>query len=78
MESDEISARQRHSLRTSKNQQSTAFKVGEVVRQGYVALPLLFNIYGEYIIRKAVDGWKGEVTIQGNGYVTFDTPTILF
>jgi len=27
--------------------------------------PLLFNIYGEWIIRKATEGWEGGVVIGG-------------
>jgi len=35
-------------------------KVSKGVRQGCVMSPVLFNMYGEWIIRKAREGWEGE------------------
>jgi hypothetical protein len=41
------------------------FKVSKGVRQGCVMLPVLFNIYEEWIIRKATEGWEGGVVTGG-------------
>jgi hypothetical protein len=35
------------------------------VRQGCILSPILFNIYGEYIMRRALDGWDGGVKVGG-------------
>ncbi|CAH2108374.1 unnamed protein product [Euphydryas editha] len=35
------------------------------VRQGCILSPLLFNIYGEFIMRRALDDWQGGISIGG-------------
>lgn len=35
------------------------------VRQGCILSPILFNIYGKYIMRRALDGWEGGISIGG-------------
>ena len=48
-----------------ENQHSLPFKTGRGVRQGCILSPDLFNIYGEYIMRKALDEWSGGISIAG-------------
>lgn len=47
------------------NLYSTSFKVERGVRQGCILSPALFNIYGEYIMRKALEDWNGGIVIAG-------------
>lgn len=44
---------------------SDSFKFHKGVRQGCILSPILFNIYGEYIVRKTCDGWDGGITVGG-------------
>lgn len=44
---------------------TSPFRVSKGVRQGCILSPLLFNIYGEWIMRKALDEWQGGITING-------------
>lgn len=44
---------------------SRPFKFGKGVRQGCILSPILFNINGEYIMRRICEDWKGGVTIGG-------------
>ena len=44
---------------------SEVFKVQKGVRQGCILSPRLFNIYGEYIIRAALENYEGGVSING-------------
>ena len=47
------------------NRKSSSFKFEKGVRQGCVISPILHNIYGEYIMRKALEGWEGGMKIGG-------------
>jgi len=42
-----------------------AFNIEAGVRQGCILLPLLYNIYSEYIMRKVFDNWEGGIPIKG-------------
>ncbi|KAG6443175.1 uncharacterized protein LOC119190856 [Manduca sexta] len=44
---------------------STPFKPKNRIRQGCIVSPILFNIYREYMMRKALEVWKGGVSIGG-------------
>lgn len=44
---------------------SEPFSFGKGVRQGCILSPILFNAYGECIIRRACENWHGGVTIGG-------------
>lgn len=46
-------------------QLSECFQVGRGVRQGCVLSPMLFNVYGECIMRRAVENWRGGISIGG-------------
>ena len=45
---------------------SDPFSFGKGVRQGCILSPILFNAYGEYIIRRTCEDWEGGVTIGGS------------
>lgn len=47
------------------NQLSNTCKIGKGVRQGCILSPILFNIYGEYIMRGVMDGWRGGIAVGG-------------
>ncbi|CAG4924021.1 unnamed protein product [Colias eurytheme] len=44
---------------------SKPFKFEKGVRQGCILSPILFNIYGEYIMRRVCEDWDGGVNIGG-------------
>lgn len=44
---------------------SNPFSFGKGVWQGCILSPILFNAYGEYIIRRTCENWEGGVTIGG-------------
>ena len=44
---------------------SKHFTFEKGVRQGCILSPILFNIYGEYIVRQTCDGWDGGVSVGG-------------
>ncbi|XP_037866981.1 uncharacterized protein LOC119628534 [Bombyx mori] len=45
--------------------QSREFRFEKGVRQGCIVSPILFNIYGEYIMRKTLEEWDGGATVGG-------------
>lgn len=59
---------------------SVSFRVSKGVRQGCVLSPQLYNIYAEYVIRKALDGWTKGISIGGRtiNNLRFADDTVLF
>ena len=41
------------------------FTIGQGVRQRCILSPYLFDVYAEYIMRNALDGFSGEVSVGG-------------
>ncbi|XP_072934917.1 uncharacterized protein [Epargyreus clarus] len=44
---------------------SRPLNLGKGVRQGCILSPILFNVYGEYVMRQICDDWSGGVSIGG-------------
>lgn len=44
---------------------SKSFRPEKGVRQGCILSSLLFNIYGEYIMRKSLENWDGGIVVGG-------------
>ena len=57
-------ANQKASVKTEFGE-TEEFAIGKGVRQGCIMSPLLFNIYAEKIMRKALDNWEGGIGIGG-------------
>ncbi len=49
----------------TENGDTEWFTIGQGVRQGCILSPYLFNIYAEYIMRKAFDDFSGKVSVGG-------------
>jgi len=44
---------------------SESFQKGQGVRQGCILSPLLFNIYGDWIMRQATQEWNRGISMGG-------------
>ena len=56
------------------------FSLGQGVRQGFILSPSLFNLYEEYITRRAVTDWQGGLPIGGynvNNFRYADDTTLI-
>ena len=51
-------------VRTEKGD-SDWFNISQGVRQGCILSPTLFNLYAEYIMRRALENWNGGLSIGG-------------
>jgi hypothetical protein len=51
-------------VRTKKGNTSW-FTLAQSVRQGCILSLSLFNIYAEYIMMRALDGWRGGISFSG-------------
>lgn len=51
-----------------ENELTDPFQVEKGVRQGCILSPLLFNIYGEWVMRRALEDWTGGVTLGGKKF----------
>jgi len=48
-----------------ENEHSLSFKTCRGVRQERILFPDLFNIFGEHLMRKALDDWHGGILHAG-------------
>ena len=56
----------------TENGDTEWFTIGQGVRQGCILSPYLFNIYAEYIMRKAFDEFSGQVSVGGRTITNAD------
>lgn len=62
-----------------ENNISKPFVIRKSVRQGCILSPRLFNVYGEYIMRRSLDNFEGGVSIGGKkiSYLRYANGTTL-